>query len=292
TNFNPITGENRRGFEFSFDALEVVNSSALQTDLMLTFHDWFALLNYGYRVTAVGSSDCHDVSRYIVGQGRSYVLCDDANPGRINIEDACRSFLAGRVLVSLGLLTQMTVDDKFGVGDLATGLGELMRVNVTVFGPSWTSADRVELYANGVKIRDQKVETPVSPAEKTRVTWIIPKPAYDVHLVAIASGPPVNRPCWPIPKPYQPSSRVWEPRVLGATNPIWVDGDGDGKFTPPRAYAKEIVQRAGTDVKKLMAELAKYDEAVAAQAASFFPGAAGSAPSGEIETALKSALQH
>src|SRR5439155_9710595 len=99
TNFNPVTGENRRGFEFSFDALEVVNSSALQTDLMLTFHDWFALLNYGYRVTAVGSSDCHDVSRYIVGQGRSYVLCNDSNPGKIDAEDACRSFLAGRVLV-------------------------------------------------------------------------------------------------------------------------------------------------------------------------------------------------
>src|SRR5256884_197136 len=79
-NFNPVTGENRRGFEFSFDAVEVVNSSALQSDLMLTFRDWFALLNYGYRVTAVGSSDCHDVSRYIVGQGRSYVRCGDATP--------------------------------------------------------------------------------------------------------------------------------------------------------------------------------------------------------------------
>src|SRR5207245_2565474 len=52
-NFNPVTGENRRGFEFSFDAMEAINSSALQSDLMLTFRDWFALLNYGYRVTAV-----------------------------------------------------------------------------------------------------------------------------------------------------------------------------------------------------------------------------------------------
>src|SRR2546430_3772363 len=49
--------------------------------------------------------------------------------------------------------------------------------------------------------------------------------AYDAHLVAIASGPAVAGPYWPIAKPYQPSSRVWEPRVLGATNPIWVDGD-------------------------------------------------------------------
>jgi len=292
TNFNAITGENRRGPEFSFDAIEVVSSSALQSDLMLTFRDWLALLNYGYRVTAVGSSDCHDVSRYIVGQGRSYVRCDDSNPGKINIAEACRSFLQGRVLVSLGLLTQMTVDDRFGVGDLATGLGELIRVDVTVLGPSWTSADRVELYANGVKIREQPVEAPVSPVEKTRVTWMIPRPAYDVHLVALASGPPVVGPYWPIPKPYQPGSRVWNPRVLGATNPIWVDGDGDGKFTAPRAYAKEIIHGVGAGPKPWIAELAKYDEAVAVQLASLCQAAGRDVRSTEFAEALKTAQPH
>jgi len=291
-NFNPITGENRRGFEFSFDAMEVANSSALQSDLMLTFRDWLALLNYGYRVTAVGSSDCHDVSRYIVGQGRSYVRCDDSKPGKVDVQQACQSFLQGRVLVSLGLLTQMTVEDRFEVGDLAIGLGELMRVTVTVLGPSWTQADWLELYANGVRIRDQQIDAPVSPIEKTRVTWLIPKPAYDVHLVAIASGPSVTAPYGSVPKPYQPTSRSWAPRVLGATNPIWIDGDGDGKYTAPRAYAKEIVRLAGADPGKLIAELAKYDEAVATQAASLCQAAGRDVRSAEFAEPLKTALRH
>src|SRR5204863_4687225 len=173
-----------------------------------------------------------------------------------------------------------------------TGLGELIRVNVRVLGPSWTSADRVELYANGVKIRDQPIAAPVSPVEKTRVTWIIPRPAHDAHLVAIASGPGVTGPYWPIPKPYQPSSRVWEPRLLGATNPIWVDGDGDGRFTAPRAYAREIVQRVGIDPRKLIGELARYDEAVAAQAASLWQAAGRDVRSAELQQALQGALQH
>jgi hypothetical protein len=231
------------------------------------------------------------VSRYIVGQGRSYVRCDDATPGTINVEQACQSFLQGRVLVSLGLLTQMTVEDRFGVGDLATGLGELMRVTVTVLGPSWTSADRVELFANGVRIREQPIDAPVSPVEKTRITWLIPKPAYDVHLVAIASGPPATAPYGPIAKPYQPASRAWQPRVLGATNPIWIDGDGDGKFTAPRAYAKEMVQRTGADPGKLIVELAKFDEAVAIQAASLCQSAGSDVRSGEFAEQLKTALQ-
>jgi hypothetical protein len=147
TNFNAVTGENLRGPEFSFDAIEVANSSALQSDLELGFRDWFALLNYGYRVTAVGSSDVHDVSRYIVGQGRSYVAGDDRNPGQINIEEACRSILQGRVLVSLGLLTQMTVDDRFAVGDLATGLGEEFRVSALYRKPRYflESRNRIEV---------------------------------------------------------------------------------------------------------------------------------------------------
>ena len=167
-----------------------------------------------------------------------------------------------------------------------------MRVTVTVLGPSWTTADRVELYANGVKIREQQIDASVSPIEKTRITWLVPKPAYDVHLVAIASGPPVSAPYWWVPKPYQPASRAWEPRVLGATNPVWVDGDGDGKFTAPRAYAKEIIQRVGTDPGKLIAELAKYDEAVAAQAASLCQAAGRDVRSDEFTERLKSSLQH
>src|SRR5947199_9375196 len=91
TNFNAVTGRNLRGFEFSFDAVEVANSSALQSDWMLSFRDWFALLNYGCRVTAVGSSDAHDVSRYIVGQGRTYIACADTDPGHIDISQACRN---------------------------------------------------------------------------------------------------------------------------------------------------------------------------------------------------------
>jgi len=289
TNFNAVTGENLRGPEFSFDAIEVVNSSALQSDLELGFRDWFALLNYGYRVTAVGSSDVHDVSRYIVGQGRSYVACDDSNPGQINIEEACRSFLQGRVLVSLGLLTQMRVDDRFAVGDLATGLGKKIRVTVAVLGPSWTRADKVELFADGVKIRERKLTQSKDAVEKARITWELSRPAHDVHLVAIAWGPAVAAPYWAIPKPYQSSSRVWRPRVLGATNPIWIDGDGDGKFTSARSYAKALIERIGTDPVKLIPALGRYDEAVVAQAASLCQAAGCEVRADEFTRLLKTA---
>lgn len=234
TNFNATTGENLRGFEFSFDAVEVLNSSALQTDWMVNFRDWMALLNYGYRVTGVGSSDGHDVSRYIIGQGRSYVACDDGNVARLNVDKACESFLGGRVLVSMGLLADMRVNEKFLVGDLATGVGPEVRATVTVQGPGWTAVDQVQLFANGELIKEERFAPVYKAGEKKRIEWVLPKRAKDFHLVAIASGPPVTAAFWRIPKPYQPTSTTWAPRVVGATNPIWVDADGDGRFTPLR----------------------------------------------------------
>lgn len=289
TNFNPVTGESRRGSEFSFNALEVINSGALQSDFMRLFNDWFALLNYGYRVTAVGSSDSHDVGEYIVGQGRTYLACNDNDPARINIGEACRSMLEGRALVSMGLLTEMRVNDKYGVGDLATGLGKEIRVEVAVYGPSWIGADRVELFANGIKIYEKPIAPSTMAVEKIRVRWTLRKPGHDVHLVAIASGPGATAPHWPIHPPYQPTSPVWHPRVIGATNPIWIDADGNSSYTPPRHYAAALLQRFGPDPQKLLPALARYDQTIAAQAASLYRAAGRDVRDAEFARLLKTA---
>ena len=233
TNFNAQAGENRRGFEFEFNGLELINSGALRSDLMQVFHDWFGLLNYGYKVVGVGASDSHDVSRFIVGQGRTYVACDDSDPGKINVNEAMKNLREGKALISLGLITTLKVDERFSVGDLATGVGKQIKVQSEVWGPSWVRADHIELFANGRRIAEQAIPAAAHP-QKYSATWTIPNPGKDFHLVVIATGPGVRSPHWGIPRPYQASSPVWNPRVLGATNPIWVDADGDGRFTPLR----------------------------------------------------------
>ena len=44
----------------------------------------------------------------------------------------------------------------------------------------------------------------------------------------MATGPGVRAPFWESPRSYQPTSRKHNPLVQGATNPIWIDADGDG----------------------------------------------------------------
>ena len=67
---------------------------------------------------------------------------------------------------------------------------------------------------------------------KAEVEWIIPRPVHDTYLVAIATGPAVTAPFWAMTRPYQPTSTKWKGRAIGSTNPVWLDADGDGRFTP------------------------------------------------------------
>ena len=265
-NFNSVTGRNLYGSPYSFDAMEVVTSAAMQSDIMAPYRDWFAMLNWGHNITGVGSSDTHDVSRFILGQARTYVECPDKTPEKVDLAKACESFREMRAYISMGLLVKMKVDDRFRVGDLATGKNGEIKVSVQVLGPSWASADRLNLYANGHLIRTQAIRP--SPAiVKTNCTWGIPRPAHDVHLVAIATGPGITEPFWESPRPYQPTSKKHDPRLQGTTNPIFIDGNGDGKYTSPRRLAEQLFSRHKRKIDALFEALRPFDQAVAAQLA-------------------------
>ena len=263
--FNPKTGRHRDAEAMDIDAIEVVTSAAMQSDIHLLYRDWFALLNRGHRFAAVASSDSHDVNRFILGQGRTYVAAKDDDPSGLNLDEVWRSYHEGRLLVSLGLLTHMKVDDRFGVGDLATGLKDNLKVEITILGPSWVRADHLELYANGVLIREQAVKDAGQPGIKAHVSFELPRPSHDVHLVAIATGPGVKEPFWEIPRPYQPTSKTFTSRVIGSTNPIWIDADGDGRFDSAYQIAQMLVRRFGIDSRELHEAASQCDDSVRIQ---------------------------
>lgn len=267
--FSPATGKHRDAEALKIDAIEVITSAAMQSDIRRLFRDWFALLNRGHRFAAIGSSDSHDVNRFILGQGRTYVAAGDEDPAGVDLDQVWRSYHEGRLLVSLGLLTTIKVDDHFRVGDLATGLGSTLRVEISVHGPSWVQADQLELYANGILIREQKLSDDHQPGEKAKVVWEVPKPSHDVHLVAIATGPGVSEAFWEIPRPYQATSKTFDSRVMGSTNPVWIDADGDGKFESAFAIAQRLLHEAGGDASKVNRKT--LDQAVQTQLDSLNP---------------------
>ena len=269
---NALVGKNLDGWPLRFNAMEVVNSGATQSDPFQLFHDWMGLLNRGLSVTPVGSSDSHDVGRYLVGQGRTYIRSDDRDPGRLDIDAAVTNFINGHVMVSYGLLTELIVNDRYHSGEMATALNdETVRIDVRVLGPHWSRASQVQLFANGHVIREatipESTDTTLSIGVKWVGGWTIPKPRHDVHLVAIATGPGIDGLYWRTAKPYQPVSSDWNSRTIGCSGAVWLDVDNDGQRTSARDYAERVVAAAGNDWVKLVASLSNYDESIAAQVA-------------------------
>ena len=223
--FDAETGRSLDGRPFRFNAMETVNSGATQTDPLQLFRDWMSLLKRGLQVTPVGSSDSHDVARHFVGQGRTYVRVDDSNPGAIDVEQAVFNFVEGRVMVSYGLLAELTVGGKYGPGETVPVMGDEVDVRVRVLGPDWVEADRVLLFQDGALIR----ETAIKPGDISEVGvlwsggWTLPKPAADSFLVAIAVGPGIEAPYWRTAKPYQPDTPDPTTYVIGASGAVWLD---------------------------------------------------------------------
>jgi hypothetical protein len=212
-----------QGWRLPAIAMEIVNSGAMMSEPLTLFKDWLALLNRGYRLTPVGASDSHDVSRYIVGQGRTYLRTDDSDPGRIDVDAAMESFRAGAVMVSFGLLAELSVDGGYGPGDVVpAGDAAEVEVAVRVLGPAWTRAERVSLYVNGEPVRTERIDDAGLPGVKWSGTWRLPRPAGGAHLVVMTEGPDPQRLFWPIAKPYQATSAETNPRVFGVSGAVWL----------------------------------------------------------------------
>lgn len=238
---NRASGDRAKEGAFTFDAMELVNSTALQKDPLYLFRDWFALLNRGERITAVGSSDTHSVDDP-VGQGRSYVASSTDIPSRISIPEACQNILAGKVSVSLGMFADVKVQGRFGMGDLVDARSRTIAAKVRVAAPAWIDPMRVLAFLNGVQVAEVPLSrTPGKPFD-AEIKFNIRARDYDSYLVFVALGSGVPYPGW----------KTYEHYTLAATNPVYLDADGDGKYRSPR---EEALRRLGPATARLEAVL-------------------------------------
>jgi hypothetical protein len=80
--------------------------------------------------------------------------------------------------------------------------------------------------------------------------------------------------------------------VIGCSGAVWLDADGDGRRTAARDYAERLMARHGRDVPRLVAQLADYDEAIAAQISHLLRASGVSLNDDNFQTALQDAAPH
>ncbi|MFT5466692.1 MAG: hypothetical protein ACI8UO_001792 [Verrucomicrobiales bacterium] len=258
---NAVAGRNLEGWVLRANAMETINSGATQTDVLELLHDWMALLNRGFNITPVGSSDSHDVARHFVGQGRTYIRVDDSDPGAIDVSAAAGAFVSGKVIMSYGLFVELEVNGKRSGEIAGVKPGEEFEAKVRVSGPEWTAADELRIYLNGTLTETKKIDA------FGEYTFKFQAAKHDQFITAIATGPGIDSLHWPTAKAYQPDSIDWNPRVAACSGALWLNVDGSGQKQSAADYALSVPVGAGS-FEMVLARLKDYDSAVAVQVAS------------------------
>jgi hypothetical protein len=241
------TGAREPAFPLPVDALELVNSTTDETDPLLLFRDWFALVNRGEALVAAGSSDSHTVGDP-VGGGRTYVASATDDPARIDVAAACDALRTGRSVIAMGIFVTATVGEASS-GDTLRSDERRLPVEIRVQAPHWIRPERVRLFANGLEVATTNLRTKADQATDARVVLEPSLPAHDVWLVCVVTGSDPGGPHWPAHNDYS----------LGATNPVYVDRGEDG-WHAPRALAQRLLEVHGAD--ELESALREYDPVV------------------------------
>jgi TolB protein len=168
-----------------------------------SFVPWYAALNNGLRVAAIGGEDSITnlhISR-LVGCVRTYVYLGDKPLTPASWWEAAK---AGRSFVTTGPLVELTVGGERPGGTVSLSVAG--RVEVVVRVRSITPLQRVQLVVNGESVQD----VPLDPA-RTTVDWSgsisMPRSGW-VHVRA--EGLPAER---------APLDAVY---AQAFTNPVWI----------------------------------------------------------------------
>lgn len=249
---DPDTGES--GMVHPYDALELVNSETEEPDPMSLFRDWFALLNRGERVAGVGSSDSHTVWG-VVGMGRTYAQSSSDDAANLDVSEISRNIAAGRSTVSMGIFADVRLGGR-GPGELvaAADASELPLV-LRVASAGWVRPQQAIVFVDGTAVQTLDVATLAGQPTDVRLEQRLAVPPHDAWVVCVVTGPGVGGRFWPQINDY----------TLAATNPVFLDVDGDGRYSSPRELARARLAVAGDGPAALERALEGCDEAVALQ---------------------------
>ena len=242
--------------ELPVDATEMLNSTTEEKDPLGLFLDWFALLNRGVRIFAVGSSDTHTVGEP-AGQGRTCVPSATEDAAQIDVTAACTAIREGRTSISQGLFASALVDGRPAMGltfDRSSDTAPVT-LELRVQSNGWLRARKATAYVNGRAAATRALEPEAGKPLDTTLRFELPlAERNDAWVVFLVEGDGAATPAWPMVNPY----------TLAATNPVFVDRDGGG-YTSPGAAASAFVPKATPDT--LRVRFAEIDSAHAVQLA-------------------------
>ena len=244
---DPVTGESEdERWSWDFDSIEILNENegwgfhdAEVTALNVrrskhsVLRDWYNMLNAGRRISAVGNSDSHTVIANIAGIPRNYVFTGNDDASNIDPAAVANAIRSGRMSTTTGPFLRMTANGH-PMGSTISITEPIVDIYIDAQAASWIDLDTIRIIQNG-----EEVATVESDYDQDGVTHFRPRiriaSPRDCWIISIAEGDEDMSPY------LMDKSRPIYP--LAIANPIYIDADGDGLWTPPLLWAEQTIER-------------------------------------------------
>lgn len=197
--------------DLDFEAMEVINGQRMR-DWPWLRRDWLSLWLQGHGKTGTANSDSHDAGE-LVAMPRNYVrVARDAVDG-FDAAAFVEAVRAHRVVGTTGPFLAATLDAA-GPGDLHRGRTGTLRVAVQA--APWVPVSTLRVLVNAATRETrpcragETIELPLD-FERDALVTVEVEGVADERYAALTQGS----------------------RPFAYTNPILVDADGDGRWTPP-----------------------------------------------------------
>jgi hypothetical protein len=214
----------------SFDAIEVVGGYWTKPEVLgyLTA-DWFYLLGQGFKVTALGSSDTHKINWVRSGWPRTWFRLPTDKPGEVTGVMIAEAVKKQRAIASTGPFVDVTVDGaKIGDTVVPKTAGQVT-LDITVDAPNWITVDTLKIYVSGKLERTMPIPPGSRPVYKGTVVQNV---TGDGWIVVNVTG---GKPLPPDVVGEYSVNNGWQMLPWAITNPVFIDGNNDGKVEPPPA---------------------------------------------------------
>jgi hypothetical protein len=202
--------------DIDFDAIELFNGARMDA-YPIVRSDWFSLLRQGYTITGMANSDTHGLAS-VAGVPRNYLKLSHDGLDDPSSESASDAALVDAVRrgASFGT-TGPIIDVSLGAmrpGELFGGQAGTLRVDVRA--ASWVPVTALRVYVNGRVASEARLAAPQTLTVDLQfdfdafVTVEVSGEASDIYAAVLPGFDPI-----------------------AFSNPIYVDADGDGTWTPP-----------------------------------------------------------
>jgi len=213
-------------FDTDFDVMEAMNGAVFGGDNRVAIEDWFHLVNRGYPIRIVGSSDAHGVDGGETGYARTYVLMAEPVAGAVDREALVTALRKGRSFVSNGPIIAAQANRKATFGDMVTAKKGRVDLDINVTGAPWLDVSEVRLIVNGERRPPLVIKGADGRTVKFRDRVRVDMPCDGWIAVEVLGA----RSLYPLIQQRSGDGTPKEAALPYAlTNPILVDANADGR---------------------------------------------------------------